>query len=792
MPIATLINPWENKKIYAIGGAATTGDFSYTSLLKIKLNLSNIVDLGIREATLGNPTSAHSETYRNGIYHSAQGIKSDAHAVIIEAGLNDFRTSTKLGVIGDKSLETYYGALNLTIDMAKSKAPNSKIIVLTAYGNTDYLCQGRWNIPNDLNLNLKDYNKATKLSAQAKGCTVIDMSALLPFNPMHEEKGEGPIHTFDGVILNNLGSRKYSDVLEYRMRFIGHSLRRMVYIPIDDRPCNNERVIAAARAMGIELLMPHDDLIINRLDNQPTSLFDNRYFKSNHMVNFLESFSYDTDVKGYILSLDQILSGGLIYSRTNMGDFNNLSNEKRNLEKILGTSTTNGFVGDKAVYLMDTVMRLASTVGKDGYNIEIYNATRTYGSVERQSYTAFDDIIFNYGRGKGMTSSQTIPYTGLTTAQRDEYLNARRRKFKLIDMVLSNLNTNKNKSKMFYMCGVDDSHSPKTIQTNEINYIKTKFNGFEGRIFAGTDELATCLLSRFATIEYGPYTAIAARPTIKPVYYGPNRYQQADTFDYQSLDTVVNNHIELCRGVVNESAGNIECLILTSNATEIDVTNLYNRMNSNINSHKQTIVINASGNNNLSLNSKLIKLNNKNTARMLSYSSWNTAANMLGLALGHGIGRYIFMNLGPKGDTNKAATEAQTLLLFQELAKDIVYKGATGSRLNKYLSDYLGLTGQALDTITGNFYNHKNPTNTEKVAIGFLEREMENKNYLNLYDLRECFLQNHIYDNYSLASGNQTREISWVNIPSESATRTYIFPWHRTFEITVPCKVSFK
>lgn len=803
MPIATLMNPWGNKKIYALGSAATPNTFygtTYTSLLQSKLGLSSIVNLGLEAATLGTPTTPNSETYRNGIYYSAQDVKSDADAVIIEAGINDFRMSTPLGVNGDNSLDTYCGALRKTIDVVKSKAPNAKIIVLTAYGNTDYELQGRWNIPNELDLYLKEYNKATKIVAQANGCIVIDMAALLPFNPRFEEQGASP-NTVDGIFLNSVGAETYATVLEGRMRFIGYSLRKLVYVPIDDRPCNNERVIGAARAMGVELIMPHNDMIMNRLDDQPTSSFDDRHWKSMYITDFLEAYSYDADIKGYILSMDHLLSGGLIYSRTNMSDYQSLYNERETIEKVLGTSTTDGLVGNKPVYLIDSVMRLASTVGKDGYDMDLYEATRNYGSVRRAEFSTFNDIINNYGRGVGMTAGQTIPYPGLTTAQRDEYLNARRRKFKLTDIILSNLAVNKNRANMFYMCGVDDSASPYTIQTNEINYIKKKFNGFQGRIFAGTDELAMCLLSRFAVSEFAPWTAIGARPTVRTVYYGPGRYEQADSFDYQSLETVVNNHIELANGVQTENPANIDCLILTKGASESDVTRLVNQMNTSINGYKQTIVIDASNNDNLSLNYKLTMLNNKNVGKLLAYSSWNTVGNMTGLALGHGIGRYIFMNLGPKGDANKAAAEGQVLLLFQELAKDIVYKSTmnrdAGSPFRVHLAERLGTgtTSNSMNILLSNFYTEVPAAPVDVVlahTVYALEDCMEDRNYPNLYDLRACFLDNYVFDNYSSAGGWQTRAISWVNIPSESATRTYKFPWHRAFEITIPCKVSFK
>ena len=101
------------------------------------------------------------------------------------------------------------------------------------------------------------------------------------------------------------------------------------------------------------------------------------------------------------------------------------------LLEVLGSNTEN------RVYLLDTVMRLAPTVGYDGFDLGGYKALRAYGMEARPTLSGgdltVDNIIANYWldrKGQPVVLFSTSP---LPDDVLDSYSDARARKLKLSD-----------------------------------------------------------------------------------------------------------------------------------------------------------------------------------------------------------------------------------------------------------------------------------------------------------------------------------------------------------------------
>ena len=171
----------------------------------------------------------------------------------------------------------------------------------------------------------------------------------------------------------------------------------IAYVPLDDRPDNVERVVYLAESLGYTLDMPEADLYRTRLDSQPLNENGTQYGD----MAALYEWVLDRETAGcdrYILSLDQLLSGGLVNSRhtaetltVTLSD-GTVMTDAELLEALMEALSADG---NNQVWLLDSVMRLAPTVGYAGFGVEEYNALRSYGMEPRPELTGADLTVEN-------------------------------------------------------------------------------------------------------------------------------------------------------------------------------------------------------------------------------------------------------------------------------------------------------------------------------------------------------------------------------------------------------------
>ncbi len=430
----------------------------------------------------------------------------------------------------------------------------------------------------------------------------------------------------------------------------GATLQRVAYIPIDNRPVNQERVQYLAESVGIELLMPQEELYRTALDNMETNTDGSTMGNREALCEWL--LETDKVCDHFIISLDQMTSGGLVSSRWLFNT--DLSFEYEIVDTILSLCQTN------TVYVFDTVMRLASTVGYQNYHSEEYNAFRTYGRVERKLLEGEALTLENIVAGYSYDQNDELVSIDVAEEARASYHASRERKLKIADYFLRSAGD----AVDFIYIGVDDSSPQNTIQTNEIRYIEALM-GERGVLSAATDELGLCCLSRMAAHFYG-------RADVNLSYFGPGKDQPADGYDIGTLNESVQSHLRALSATQKEQSNDVlQVLFLTYGSTNAHREDLLQQLKKNQQERIPTVLVDVSDQPKI-LAEMLLDDNEIDLCQLLGYSSWNTAANAIGIALSQSTARYAYLHFVERS-TEQANIGFLKAMTFAYV-KDISYK----------------------------------------------------------------------------------------------------------------------
>ncbi|QOX63725.1 DUF4127 family protein [Anoxybacterium hadale] len=445
----------------------------------------------------------------------------------------------------------------------------------------------------------------------------------------------------------------------------------LAYVPLDNRPVNVDRVIYEAESAGFKVVMPDQDLYATRLDGQPLNSNGTPYGDREKLMKWITEMDKQTDY--FVISLDQLLSGGLVNSRSMTN--RTYTEEFKLIDAVVELSKNN------QVYILDTVARLAtSTVGYQGEDLASYNILRQYSLTQRPELKGgrltVANIIADYDYN---SLGRFITVEKENRALINGALRTRARKLNLIDNIL----TKDSAGNMKYFIGIDDSNSQSTIQDNEISYIKKKL-GERGLIYSGTDELGMMAVLSLM-IDYYGYDVKAA-----PVYFGDTeKSSSGSAYDMETVAENLENHLKSIGVRITEPKdSDLEIVVLTAPAQASLSSKYMNRtidyINGNIEKGIPTIVINSNpsayGGN---LEYRMIR--ECEMSMLLSYSSWNTVGNSIGLALGNGISRYLYLH-SRAGSSDNADIAFLKGLAFS-YAKDISYQRGGGKDIfNKYLA----------------------------------------------------------------------------------------------------------
>ncbi|WP_287385195.1 SGNH/GDSL hydrolase family protein, partial [Mesorhizobium sp.] len=184
----------------ALGDSITIAGF-YTSVIASQTGMV-LTNLGVSGASLGQSTTGYASF---GIYNQIANIPADSEVVTIAAGINDFGAQeVVLGVLGQTTTATFYGALWAAVVATRTQAPNAKIIFFVPYSGDSTHATHRIMRTNGQGNTLDQFMRAVREVALLTSCAYLDVggeSGLGYFMPAS--------YTSDGLHINAAGGLRY-------------------------------------------------------------------------------------------------------------------------------------------------------------------------------------------------------------------------------------------------------------------------------------------------------------------------------------------------------------------------------------------------------------------------------------------------------------------------------------------------------------------------------------------------------------------------------------------------------
>ena len=551
----------------------------------------------------------------------------------------------------------------------------------------------------------------------------------------------------------------------------------IAYVPLDDRPDNEERVIYLAESLGYVLEMPERDLYHTALDGQPQNANGTQSGDRAALYEWvLEQEAAGCD--RYVLSMDQLLSGGLVNSRAmfNHEDISFLEEGGR-----LVTMTEYAMMGsllstlaedpENRVWLLDSVMRLAPTVGYQGGTLEEYNALRAYGAEPRPELTGAEltlgGIEENYVLGSHGQLLEPETY-GLTDAWMAEYLAARSRKLELSHTMMEMV-TGSGMDHVRVLIGIDDSSEENSIQKNEIAYLRSLLREGDA-LLSGVDDLAFKAVAKLYLEELD---WDGANVCIR--YFGGTEELPACAYDYKPLTEIVAEHFDFF-GLTETAAdqSDLMLLVLTQPVDEAKKETYYEQLikelkNCQENTKSPVMLIDA-GNARYGTAFHKALTEEAELGWLLSYAGALDMAIVTGTALSHGVARYARLKLDYEHKT-QISERAFLRTLADSVLKDFCYRHVVRAEVTAYARDTLG-------GVADNFWS---PEIDRAALLELLERRMAEETAPVIKNLERSNFINELPE-----GKGEYSERGWGGI----ALDNYRYPWDRAFEMSMDIQLG--
>lgn len=537
----------------------------------------------------------------------------------------------------------------------------------------------------------------------------------------------------------------------------------VAYVPLDDRPDNLERAVYLAESLGYTLAMPETDDYRTRLQDQPLNENGTQYGDRADLYEWVLN-QEEAGCDRYILSMDQLLSGGLVNSRSmwesepvTLSDGTTLT-EAELLDHLLTTLAEDK---NNEVWLLESVMRLAPTVGYDHWDLDGYNALRSYGMVGRPVLTGDELTISNIEADYRLASDGTVlalPEFDLEEWEVSEYLAARTRKLTLSDQMLETV-SQPGYENFHVLIGIDDSSVEDSIQKNEIAYLRSLLREGDA-LLSGVDDLAFKAIARLYLDETGWQGA-----AVSVEYFGGTEDQPACDYDYQPLTTIMEEHFDFFGlTAADPGAAELRVLVLTQPADETQKDTYIQALIQELDgdaAQVPAILIDA-GNGTYGTAFHEALTEKVQLGKLLSYAGFLDMAIVTGTALSHGVARYAALQ---NGGVDTGMNRAWALTLADSVLKDFCYKNVVREDLIAYVRNDLG----------GNPDNFWQPAIDLEAVTARLESGME--------DATADVIENLEHSNFitALPSAQEYAQQGWGTVTLSN----YRFPWDRAFEISM-------
>ena len=567
-------------------------------------------------------------------------------------------------------------------------------------------------------------------------------------------------------------------------------MKTVLYVPLDDRPANLDDVIVQGKAAGIHILTPNPKDIKNRLDTEKTTdgttLLGTStpiYGNTSKIHDFIVKHAAKAD--GFIISTDMLAYGGLIGSRQlredGGGTYPAYDDKTIRLLDVIRSIKTK--YPRKPLFVMDTIMRLATTSFADSLALDAYNESRALMQQPRQTYTDFEDIIQGYN-----VSPEGVEYGETTYFDKQKYYNTRQHKFKTNRYILDQLARTGYID--FLAIGVDDANT-QGVQINEIKYVEAWINewlgGTDGQnpdraiILPDADGLGHALVARMANQLFRG----GAKVKYGVTYYGPHGSTIINTYEYMDVHQNIVHHVDIVGGVLVEDTADAKVDMEIIAITALDqVQAAVERLAFNGEQGLPSILIDFVGKGPANVEVAEALLNSPYTGRVLGYSAWNTPGNKIGLAVGMAQSRYVWITTEKHEPKLREAMNAHGSLLFKRFLKDYSYKAVAIADIRTYSRA------------------HALYTNVETLADQNMKLFNSNEDYAHLQNLLRDLMQTHTAELASKPAFQQGNPAIRHICDGQLKYATYHgalleynnpdFTWGRAFEVTLSPQVRLK
>lgn len=509
-------------------------------------------------------------------------------------------------------------------------------------------------------------------------------------------------------------------------------MKKIVYIPLDDRPCTYAFPVKLAEILGFKVMAPPASFL--------GSFTDPGDFKK--IFSWLAENIKKADV--LIIYLEALIFGNLLASRNKKITFKEALRRAEKLKHLLMENPKTNVFG-YTVILRNAPSGLSFRGVKGAQKIVNFSAGISSFVKQRE--------ILKENWWNGLKLNCFAEKYKLKKTEIINYLKTRQRNFKLNRLFLRWLS----EDVLDYLwIGSDDtagasiSRLEGQILNKEIRDLKLKNKVFQ---YNGTDEGSQLMFSFYAgkVFKY--------KPKIFPVYFPKTGRSIVTAYENKSIEKNLISQVRAGGGDKASSRSKSDIVLyincpldfqkeaVSQDENKVVIRNYYKnmafRINKDIAAKRVVSLADVAYANGADIG--LVKYLEKNTdiSKFASFSAWNTAGNSIGTAVSGSIIFYLSKKPPLIYSSSAGGKEENLKLLIERFLDDYIYQSLVKKKINEKIK-FLGLSPYNLG---------KNKTRIER----FLKKEMKRES--------SKFLKN--------------------NFKREKLKFKFSFPWPRTFEVKI-------
>ncbi|MEA3399733.1 MAG: DUF4127 family protein [Armatimonadota bacterium] len=401
-----------------------------------------------------------------------------------------------------------------------------------------------------------------------------------------------------------------------------HRAHRVIYVPLDDRPCNAKLPRLLARMVDFELVMPPLDLLGGPGQAaQPTRIGE--WLMEPH-----------GRIDAAVLSLEMLAYGGLVASRT-MG----VSTETA-LARLDVLSRLREQLGEAAVYAFNVIMGLSITADTPEAS-QYWDAMREYSELSHRVRERGEDEL----QGQLTELEESIPPEIINdyqaTRQRNHRVNVR-----AVDETAAR--------HIDFLALTQERAAQFGPHLDEQERLRDRIalHNIEDRamIYPGTDEAGMTLLARFI------HRHMLKTPTVRVIFSSEEGAQRTAPFEDRPLRETVEAHVAAVGAQMADEDADADLVLAVSTPAQggrqdcergpardrrrREVRGLLERASEL--SHRRVLIADVAFPNGADeALMRELRHSDLQLHRLLSFAAWNAAGNSLGCALAHGTLRLI-------------------------------------------------------------------------------------------------------------------------------------------------------